>query len=82
MCMSNIKKTLVDYLASRMLGERLPIDFGSITKNHKIQGFHLQRIAQELIETDGNPPTTSMPLSPIRKMVVDIYKHVKTITTK
>ena len=76
----NHKEQLVDWLASKMLGERLPIDFADIPRKHKIQMFHLNRMADALIESQGNPCPLYMPPSILRNHVLEIYKHVTTIT--
>jgi|14BtaG_2_1085337.scaffolds.fasta_scaffold00470_17 hypothetical protein len=70
---------LADTLANRFLGERLPIDFGDIKAGHKIQKFHLKRIAKTLLAVGGNPSTIYMPPSPLRTLAIGVYEHcVKT----
>ena len=66
---------IADNLANRFLGERLPIDFGGIPSGHKVQLFHLKRIAIKLIQTDGNPDTDFMPLSPLRMLAIATYER-------
>lgn len=64
---------IADHLADRFLGERLPIDFGGIPSGHKVQLFHLKRMAKAMLADDGNPSSAFMPPSPIRMVAIAMY---------
>ena len=66
---------LTENLADRFLGERLPIDFGDIKAGHKIQKFHLKRIAKTLLAVGGDPSSVYMPPSPMRMLAITIYER-------
>lgn len=66
---------LTENLADKFLGERLPIDFGDIKAGHKIQRFHLKRMAKTLLAVGGNPSSIYMPPSPLRNGAIAIYER-------